>query len=108
MILVIGGISSGKRDFVLENFDYKVDDFSENINDSTPVLYDLQNIENLDNIESLLKKDVIICNEIGCGIVPTDKKEREHRDFIGKLLIDIAKNATEVYRVYAGIGQKLK
>ena len=51
---------------------------------------------------------VIICDEIGNGIVPMDPFERTYRENTGRLLIELAKKAEEVERVICGIGQKIK
>ena len=51
---------------------------------------------------------VIVSDEIGCGIIPLDKKEREVREITGRVLCDIAAKAGEVYRVHAGIPMKIK
>ena len=51
---------------------------------------------------------VIISNEIGCGIVPADKFEREWREAAGRMSCRLAASADEVYRVFCGIGQRIK
>lgn len=51
---------------------------------------------------------VIICDEIGNGIVPADAFERAYRERTGNMLITLAKEAEEVVRVVCGIGQKIK
>lgn len=51
---------------------------------------------------------IVICDEIGNGIVPIDPLEREYRERTGRILIEIAKLADEVVRVICGIGQKIK
>lgn len=51
---------------------------------------------------------IVICDEIGNGIVPIDPLEREYRERTGRILIEIAKQADEVVRVICGIGQKIK
>lgn len=112
MIFVTGGYKSGKRQFVIDNLNYSKDDFTDNLeDDSSTVIFNLQDINILDYdkaLTKLLTKQVIICNELGCGVVPIEKELRQKRDLIGKLCIDIASKADEVYRVYAGIGVKIK
>lgn len=51
---------------------------------------------------------VIICDEVGNGIVPVDGFEREYRERTGRLLVRLAAEAEEVVRVICGIGQKIK
>lgn len=55
------------------------------------------------NIES-----IIICDEIGNGIVPMEAFEREYREKTGRILVKLAKEADEVVRVLCGMGQKIK
>ncbi len=51
---------------------------------------------------------VVICNEVGCGIIPSEKNEREYREAIGRIACCIAKKADVVYRVEAGIASRIK
>lgn len=51
---------------------------------------------------------IIICDEIGNGIVPVDAFEREYRERTGRILVRLAQEAEEVERVLCGIGQKIK
>ncbi len=51
---------------------------------------------------------MIISDEIGNGIVPMDPFEREYRERVGRILIQLAQKAQEVWRVTCGIGQKIK
>ena len=51
---------------------------------------------------------IIICDEIGNGIVPMDPFERVYRERTGRILIDLAKEAEEVWRVVCSLGQKIK
>jgi adenosyl cobinamide kinase/adenosyl cobinamide phosphate guanylyltransferase len=53
-------------------------------------------------------KSILISEEVGCGIVPMDKKERQRRDNIGAVQVALAKEADEVVRVVCGINQKIK
>lgn len=53
-------------------------------------------------------KIVIVCNEIGCGIVPVDDFERAYREDYGRICTDLAETAWRVYRVTAGIGMRIK
>lgn len=51
---------------------------------------------------------ILIADEIGCGLVPMEEKEREYRDRVGHLLCEVAKEAEQVYRVFCGIGRRIK
>lgn len=50
----------------------------------------------------------VISDEVGNGIVPIDKKEREYRERLGRMLCALAAKAVNVERVICGIGQKIK
>lgn len=111
MILVTGGRYNGKKDWVKENLGYNESDFSCNISDDKKVFFDLENYQNEtdENIKNLLlSKEVVICSEIGSGIIPIEKSDRIRQENIGRLCIFLAKNATAVYRVFNGIGMKIK
>ena len=51
---------------------------------------------------------IVCCDEVGLGVVPVDRAEREYRDEVGKTLCALAARAERVYRVIAGIGQRIK
>lgn len=51
---------------------------------------------------------VIICDEVGNGIVPMEAFERAYRERTGRILVMLAKEAEEVVRVICGIGQRIK
>lgn len=51
---------------------------------------------------------IVICDELGCGVVPFEEKDRLWREKTGRLLCEIAGYAGEVYRVTAGIPLRIK
>ncbi|MBQ9010710.1 MAG: bifunctional adenosylcobinamide kinase/adenosylcobinamide-phosphate guanylyltransferase [Clostridia bacterium] len=51
---------------------------------------------------------VIVSDEIGCGLVPMDPREREWRQVTGRALCMIAGESDLVTRVICGIGQRIK
>ncbi len=51
---------------------------------------------------------ILICDEIGNGIVPMEAEERTYRERTGRILEGLAAQADEVVRVVCGIGQKIK
>ena len=106
MILVIGGRNQGKSTFIKEKFPDKtiINEFH----------YIIKNaIEEGKDIEAVIKKamedaDIIVCDDIGSGIIPIDKEEDLWREETGRALCKIASKADEVYRVVVGIAQKIK
>jgi adenosyl cobinamide kinase/adenosyl cobinamide phosphate guanylyltransferase len=71
----------------------------------------MKNEDSLDFIKEnlpLLQENIIIGDEVGCGVVPVEPFEREWRDETGRVYQLLAANAEEVTRLWAGIPQKLK
>ena len=127
MKLIIGGYAQGKLDYVLTKYHLQENMVWDGILPDNTALRDKQIIVNhfhqwvkqciLDGgcpeeeIISFLddhENCIIICDEIGNGIVPLDKFEREYRERVGRILTQLAKRAEEVERVLCGIGQKIK
>lgn len=51
---------------------------------------------------------VLICDEIGCGIVPIQPMEREYRETVGRICCGLAAKASQVQRVFCGIPMVIK
>ena len=51
---------------------------------------------------------IVICDELGNGIVPIKKQARIWREQTGRLMIELAKQAERVERILCGLGQRLK
>ncbi len=63
----------------------------------------------LDNLTRIFRDDaVIICDEVGLGIVPADAAERAYREAVGRLCCRLAAGSESVERVYCGIGVLIK
>ena len=107
MILIVGGLAAGKRAYARDVLGYGPADFTTDPQDGAPVFYDLQNLPEA-KLEDLLQKEVVICNEVGCGPVPVDAAVRAAREKTGRLCIELAKRADRVIRVVCGVGQVLK
>ena len=124
MILIIGGAFQGKKDYALKNFDISENEIykSGSINDisSHKLVTDYhiiikkmmqQNIDPVAFTKTLClecKDTVIIMDEIGCGIIPMDRCEREWRETVGRCGCILARNAEKVIRMICGIPVILK
>lgn len=126
MELFIGGRAQGKLEFVLEErkdeetrvFDGTVPEAAEN--GKTIIINNLHNFvrkelekngdpeKKINGLLSGTDRCVIIGDEIGNGIVPEDRFEREYRERYGRILIWLAKRADRVVRVICGIGRTIK
>jgi len=56
----------------------------------------------------LREEHILICDEVGAGIVPMGRGERAYRDAVGGLCCEIAARADVVERVCCGIAQRVK
>ncbi|MDR0862732.1 MAG: bifunctional adenosylcobinamide kinase/adenosylcobinamide-phosphate guanylyltransferase [Oscillospiraceae bacterium] len=114
MVLVIGGKANGKLDFVRQHLGYNNADIANATLDDRPVLNNLQDLMLADpsSAESifptLLTKSVIICDEVGSGIVPIDRAARHWREAVGRLCCRLAEQATAVIRLQCGIAILIK
>lgn len=127
MKLVIGGFAQGKLDYVLSKYQLPETSVWDGVwpdkecpSDETVVINHfhrwvksriLDGGSPEEEAASFLKVHencIIISDEIGNGIVPIEPLEREYRDRVGRMLIQLAREAEEVERVICGIGQKIK
>ena len=58
--------------------------------------------------DELALKEIVIADEIGCGLVPLDASEREKRERAGRLACMLAERADTVIRVVCGCPQILR
>ena len=107
MILIVGGFAAGKRAYARDVLGYGDGQMSNRIDDNAPVFYGLESQPDAP-LEKLLQKDVVICDEIGCGLVPVDAGERQRREQVGRLCIRLAREARRVIRVVCGVGTVIK
>lgn len=98
MILVVGGQGAGKRRYAAELGFSEEDVFAD-------LHVFLKECEDVDDtlLENLLRKKVVICNEVGCGVVPMDAAERAWRDRVGRTCARLAARAERVVRLCCGI-----
>lgn len=125
MILIFGGSYQGKLEFAKETFGVTENDVftctvDSEIDWSKKVLYNLDQAflrhvregnesrdvlkEHLDQ----LKDKILIVNDISQGIVPMERENRDWREMTGRAMLYISKEADEVYRVFCGLGSKIK
>lgn len=125
MILIFGGAYQGKLDFAKKTFgiaDEQVFVCAEGsgVDQGAKVLCGLEKaflhlVKQRVNITDVLmahrddlKDKIIIINDISQGIVPLDKDLRAWREATGRAMLYLAEEADQVYRVFCGIGQKIK
>ena len=124
MILVIGGAYQGKLDYVLENYPDKsvfhcsidnpdVDTTADVINAFHLALLGKMRIEidTLGYVRDMLPAldgKIVICDDITCGVVPMEYEMRMWRETAGRSMSLLSKSASEVIRVFCGIGSRIK
>ena len=121
-VLVIGGSFQGKRMWAKQSFCLQDSDF---ICGDICIEDELKQARALDGLHryvyrllkdgkttkdltQILTEKVILCDEIGCGVVPFDREKDDWREAVGRLCCDIAAQADLVVRVQAGIGHVIK
>ena len=101
MIFVFGPLWSGKRAVARD------------ILRCTDMVWDVQELArertDLDVLaDELAAHEAVIATEIGGGVVPTDREEREARERAGRLSCLLAERAEAVVRVFCGIPTVIK
>ena len=116
MILITGGLASGKRAFV-RSLGFTDADMSVDALDTKPALCDAQKLvrrgvsgADLPALAERIatRKQVVICCEVGNGIVPADPGERPWRERVGLLSPELAARADTVVKMTCGIPQAVK
>jgi Adenosyl cobinamide kinase/adenosyl cobinamide phosphate guanylyltransferase len=134
MILIVGGVFQGKKEYaknlalekgfndsvnIWSGINLLVMEYLKNglISESKEknAVNNNNDISMMETVKKIINKEmnkskncIIIADEVGMGIVPMAKLEMDYREVLGRILCDLAKQADEVYRVVCGIGQRIK
>ena len=114
MVLIVGGAAQGKLAFARRELGVTV--WSDGIIDKENCLYNLHRaLRDQPEAETLLERwltdhpdGVVICDEVGCGVVPVDPAQRARREQVGRLCCRLAKRAERVERIFCGLPMVLK
>ena len=132
MRLIIGGTAQGKKEYVIRQLENQGQGFcvvDENSQELTQIPQETQ-VLILDHLHLLIRKFgeeaastflsqtieqcnasdrelIIICDEVGNGVVPLSKEERDYREHVGRIICSLAQEASTVERVICGIAQRL-
>lgn len=132
MILIVGGFSQGKTEYLKSLPEYrtlasggriprradgKTD--SPELALSCPVILNFHHYikqmpdeirirEFIDRIIEENPEALITMEEVGCGIVPGNRPDRAYREFVGYAGQRLAREASQVHRVICGIGVRIK
>lgn len=116
MILVIGGRGQGKLDYVLAHTGLTLDDVAHTPEEAagkrifSNLARWLRDHPESDPVPLLAAAPdlIVLCDEVGCGVVPVDAGERAWRELVGRTCGTLAASADAVIRVYCGLGMALK
>lgn len=122
-ILYIGGAAQGKRALAMQLHGVKEDQVTDGGTlESVAALTGFRMLNRLhlltrrmlergerpESLLPLLHGKIVLCDEIGCGIVPLDPFDRQWREETGRLCCALAERAELVVRVQCGLPQILK
>lgn len=126
MVLIVGGMAQGKQKFAGRLTGLPDGAFLDGASCTTAELEQAKAVRDFQlfirrlvaegeepqgRVRLLIEKNpdlVIVSDEVGYGVVPIDRFEREYREQAGRCMELLAASAGQVYRVVCGIGMKLK
>ena len=130
MEIYVGGSSQGKLDYVLDksgviresviegsDLDIHIDEkdlsmvriinnfhlFIKKYTDTADDIYKF-----MDRLYTTNENVIIICSQVGGGVIPIDADEREWRELVGRVMCSAMKRAVHAERIICGMGQVLK
>ncbi len=119
MVFIVGGKAQGKLEYALNIYKGREQKNPAVCDGAVCTPEELRQAEIVDHLhefirrypesELCLRKDaVVICDEVGSGIVPLDREERIFRDRVGRTGCRIAAEADCVIRIVYGLPVYLK
>ncbi|MDR2560839.1 MAG: bifunctional adenosylcobinamide kinase/adenosylcobinamide-phosphate guanylyltransferase [Holophagales bacterium] len=125
MILIFGGAYQGKLGYALDRFQLTESDVcrcgcdNANLLEGKKLFYEIDKwvlaLVKMDvDVEESLRRfidanpdAIVICNDISCGVVPTDPIPRKWREAAGKSLAMLSRNSHEIIRLFCGIPERI-
>ena len=102
-ICFIDGKKAGKDDILKARGILGLQDFVRNL---------LEKEEDVNDLAGMLIRNnpdaVIVCDEIGYGIVPMDPFERTYREAVGRICTELARSSDQVIRIVCGIPEVIR
>ncbi|MDD7408765.1 MAG: bifunctional adenosylcobinamide kinase/adenosylcobinamide-phosphate guanylyltransferase [Anaerovoracaceae bacterium] len=119
MEFITGGAFQGKLEYALKKYgpDVSSADAAAASADrlaACKIVYNLQDYireHQLDGacfLPEFREDAVIICDEVGSGVIPMEKEEREYREAVGRACCALAEKADSVTVVRYGIARRIK
>ena len=121
-VLMIGGRGQGKKELAIRMFGLQEEKI---VDGALCTMEALDNAAAINGLHLLTRRllqenkqitvlkpkllgKVIICDELGCGVVPVERDLEDWREYTGRLCCDLAEEADAVIRVIAGMPQIIK
>lgn len=120
MKLITGGVFQGKVRYAKEKYGIPASEMadaasaSERMMENAALIYNLQEYIRTHHsgsdckLPSFREDAVIICDEVGCGIIPLSREERLFREATGRICCRLAEQAESVELVRCGIARRIK
>lgn len=124
MRLVVGGAYQGKLDYAVSEYGVR------SVADGEVCsLDDTLRCEAIHHFEALVRRNfsdveafgaylgrllaenpdvVVVSAEVGCGVVPVERADRDYRELVGRASCEVSKRAESVVRVFCGLGVRIK
>lgn len=122
MRLIIGGKGQGKREYAASAYGLEPCEIASDLREAAAAraLYGLEEeiarclregSEPEEAVAELCRANpdiIIICRELGCGVVPVEHFDREWRERTGRICCSLARSAETVERVLCGLPMRIK
>lgn len=120
MKLITGGAFQGKVRYAQEKYEIPDSETadaasaSDRMLESAALVYNLQEYIRTHHtgsnckLPSFRKDAVIICDEVGCGVIPLSYEERSFREAAGRICCRLAEQAESVELIRCGIARRIK
>ena len=114
MVLIVGGMAQGKLEFARQELGVAA--WSEGVLGPEDCVHGLHRvIRSLPDPRTAIDtwlaehpEGVLICDEVGCGVVPIDPLDRRWRERVGRTCCALAERADRVVRLCCGIPTIIK
>jgi len=110
MILIVGGAYQGKRAYALEALGLDEGRVVDHVELRIRKWVDegLDPVMETERCLPAWRDKALLLEDVCCGIVPMDARDRAYREAVGRCGTLLSKNAQRVVRVFCGIGTVIK
>ena len=126
MIFITGGSYQGKLAFAQKTFDLRESDIFICTDETQAIHFEKRCVAYIDRFAlnrvcagaeplDVFRQDpaawrnaIILSTDVSCGVVPVDAKLRAWREACGRMNNSLAQAASQVWRLFCGLPQRLK